>query len=147
MKKKYSSILATEGHKIITDMKEFSTWDGFSLGFFLNDKEIGYGWLKKTRYHGRKSLDLQTESTGLKKVFRKKGHGIHLYHALIAQAKKCGARRVYSSQSLNKFSKRMWSEKLKEFYDVKTVTTIKPCGDCGHKSRRPIGYYIVLKGK
>lgn len=145
--RKYKSVLATQGHKTVTKMKQFtSSWEGFEMGFYLGENVIGGGELSRTRYHGVKSRDLQTESVALNKPFRKKGHGIHLYHHLIAQAKACGARRIYSSRSLNKFSERMWSEKLKKFYDVKEVRTRKPCSECKCTNPRVIGYYIQLKG-
>ena len=145
---KYKSRLATAGHKPVTKMSQFGgRWDGFEMGFYLRNEVIGGGELTRVRYHGVTSKDLQTESVALNKKFRKKGHGIHLYIHLIAQAQNCGARRIYSSRSLNKFSKRMWSEKLAKIFNVKEAATRKPCSECNSVSRRVIGYYIQLKGK
>lgn len=145
---KYKSRLATAGHKPVTKMSQFAgKWSAFEMGFYLQDEVIGGGELSRVRYHGVKSKDLQTESVALNKKFRKKGHGIHLYIHLIAQAQNCGARRLYSSRNLNKFSTRMWSEKLAKIFNVKEVTTRKPCSECSCTNRRVIGYYIQLKGK
>lgn len=146
--RKYKSVLATEGHNPIKSMSQFGSWDRFSMGFFLNDKVVGGGDLLRVRYvPAKKKTCLQTESTFLNKKFRRKGHGIHLYHALIKHARKVGAERIYSSRTLNRYSRRMWSEKLKNFYDVCEVKSNRKCHDCGCKCRRVIGYYIVLKGK
>lgn len=89
------------------------------LGFYLNKKPIGSGRLVLVN---QKKKWVHTESVGLYDGFLQKGHGLPLYLALIAAARKIGAKRIYSSRRLNMFSKRMWKTKLsKAGFDVKTV--------------------------
>lgn len=138
----YSSIFATGKHVPITDVKEFKRrWDQFTMGFFYKGEPIGSGDLEK---QGKEIV--HTETVRLLKPFRKKGHGIHLYIHLIETARKIGAKRVYSSTSLNAFSGRMWREKLSKLYDVKTIYYRGACTECGGtKHKRPKYYYIKFK--
>lgn len=145
--KKYKSVLATQAHNPVTEMKHFGPWESFEMGFYLGKEVIGGGELKRVRYvPGKKRTCLQTESISLNEEYRRKGHGIHMYRAFIETARKCGAERIYSSRSLNKFSRRMWAEKLAKIYNVQPYKR-HTCTECGSKGTRAIGYYIVLKGK
>lgn len=138
---KYSSVFATETHEPITDVNAFKRrWTIFTMGFFLNGKAIGKGDLEK---QGKGVV--HTDGVRLFKPFRKKGHGIKLYVHLIETARLIGAKRVYSSTNLNKFSRRMWKEKLLALYDVKTVLERKPCDTCGSMHKREKYYYIKFK--
>src|SRR5579859_1382767 len=144
---KYKSVLATEAHKPVSSMNMFRRYDRFAMGFYLKDEVIGGGELMRVRYVAhKKKTSLQTESVSLNKEFREKGHGIHLYRHLIAHAKACGAERIYSSRNLNKYSRRMWSEKLSKLFIV--VPVKRKCRECGGTCAvKPAGYYIQLKGK
>lgn len=137
---RYTSFFADSRHKKITsfkDMKGRRYWQSHTMAFFLNGEVIGSGELYPYQGHS-----LSTDSVGLDDKFRKKGHGIPLYKALIRTAHSIGAKRIYSSRNLNKFSKRMWSEKLSTIFDVKTTKTkCNKCGTCGARKR----YYIDLR--
>lgn len=151
MSHKYTSVLATETHYPVTKMKQFRPFDSFVMGFYLNRKTIGGGELKRARsVSGHTKTCLQTESVSLNNKFRRKGHGIHLYHHLIAHAKACGAERIYSSRHLNNRSRRMWEEKLPKFYKVVPVLNRRPCSKCGCRCNRkqPIkAFYIQFEEK
>lgn len=140
--KDYTSIFATHLHQPITDVKMLKKWDYNQMGFFYKGGPIGDGELHRM---SRASLYVHTDSVAINKKHRKQGHGIHLYRHLIDTAIRIGAHRIYSSTSLNKFSKRMWRVKLKQFYDVKEVTTRKPCRECDSCVKRTVQYYIQLK--
>lgn len=138
--RKYSSIFATKEHKPITSLKEMDKWDNV-MGFFLNGKPIGQGSLEKQRI-GKKHKIVSTSGTEIYKKFRKKGHGIHLYLALIDTARSLGATQIRSDKSLNQLSRRMWSEKLAKIFPVKTARTKAPCHRCGSPGWKY--YYINL---
>lgn len=141
---KYSSIIATATHLPVRTMADFKKkYDQPTMGFFLHGKDIGYGDLLRCEYV-KNRMYLQTDNVRIRSGFRRKGHGINLYIHLIETARKIGAKRIYSSTSLNKFSRKMWGVKLPKIYEVKTVYTCKPCSFCSVKSRRALGYYIVL---
>jgi GNAT superfamily N-acetyltransferase len=143
-KNKYKSIFADAAHQPITSIRQFENkYDQYTLGFFRTGQVIGTGDLLRCEYRKDRGY-LQTESVRLRKGFRRKGHGIHLYTHLIETARKIGATRIYSSTNLNKYSRRMWSVKLPRIYKVVTVFTNKPCDCCTRKTRRELGYYIVL---
>jgi hypothetical protein len=117
-------------------------WDN-TLGFFLNGKAIGSGRLEKFKI-GRKHKILQTSSTEIFKKFRNKGHGVPLYVALIETARQLGATRIQSDTSLNKYSRRMWAEKLMKIYPVKIRKTRRPCPHCDRDGLRRKYFYIDL---
>ncbi len=123
----YTSILATAEHLPVTDVKQIKVWNT-SLGLFLNGKAIGKADLVKVT---RKIV--HTAGTEIYKRYRRKGHGIQLYIALVEAARSIGATRIRSDMSLNKYSRRMWQEKLAKIYPVKTRKTEQPCWRCGHK--------------
>lgn len=145
--KKYNHILATPGHLPVTKIAQFGPWDRFEMGFHMDGKVIGGGELLRVRYvPSRKKTCLQTESTAINPGFRRKGHGIHLYIALVETAREVGAERIYSSKNLNRHSRRMWSKKLPKIYNVQEFRSRRKCSSCGCKSRHVVGYFIVLKG-
>lgn len=140
MKRRYSSIFADTRHKNIETMRDLRT-TGYActeLGFYLNGKSIGCGDLRPCDKDC-----VYTEGVRLDKGHRRKGHGIHLYHALIRTAKKLGARRIYSSFRLNQFSRRMWAEKLPELYKVEQSKHRRKCHRCGFRNLRS-RYWIEL---
>jgi hypothetical protein len=121
---KYTSILATEEHSKVTTVKQLKgQW--CKLGLHLDGKGIGMGEL---RYQS--AINVHTDGTEIFKKFRRKGHGIHLYLHLIKAAKKIGARRIYSGRNLNKFSRKMWHVKLRQYFQVHRIGGCKQCG-CG----------------
>ena len=114
--RKYTSLFANEYHEKVRSLSELKRWSGPTLALFCNGRAIGIGDLRpkdKAKKH------VHTEAVALKDEFRRKGHGVHLYFALIRAAKQLGATRIYSSKTLNKFSGRMWQEKLGQFFEVK----------------------------
>jgi len=151
MKRTYHYVFATSTHRRIEKFNQLKrkTWsDGSNvLGFFMRDNkgtstELGSGEL---RLSSRKKKFVHTEAVGLNDDMRRKGHGIHLYFALIRAAKLIGARRVFSSRRLNKYSGNMWCNKLREVFDVVGPKKRKPCpchcrGCCNGWGR----YYIDL---
>jgi GNAT superfamily N-acetyltransferase len=137
--RKYSSIFATPEHKLITSTRELNRWDNL-LGFFLNGKVIGSGRIEKFRKRNQKIVN--TSSTEIFKKYRNKGHGIELYKALIETARKIGAKQIRSDTNLNKFSERMWRDKLSKIYPVKLCRTRKPCSCCDSTQPRRKYYYI-----
>lgn len=138
----YEYIFATRYHNPIRTLKELRACGYFSatLGLFWNGVFIGSGELDKKNW--RKKW-IHTDSVGLENKYRRKGHGLALYIALIDCATALGAKRLYSSQSLNRYSERMWREKLgKAGYAIKTVG--RNCHHpCQHCRRKPV-YYIDL---
>jgi len=102
------------------------------MGFFLNGETIGHGTLDRVSI-GKKRKWVHTEATEIYRKFRRKGHGIHLYIALVETARAIGATRIQSSRSLNRYSRRMWQEKLAKVYPVKMSKSNRPCRRCGHK--------------
>lgn len=136
--KDYTSIFADRHHQVITSISKLSQW-GTGLVLIYKGIPVGDGELVRV---GNKNL--HTTSVSMFNKFRQKGHGIHLYHALIAQAMSLGAKRLYSDQTLNKFSSRMWSVKLPEAgYIVKKQIHSKVC-QCGDKHTCTKRYYIEL---
>ena len=139
--RKYNSIFATEEHKVITSVRELKKrWDGGKLGFFLNGKVIGYGYLYKSPNHG-----VHTSGTQILEKYRKQGHGIELYKALIETARSIGATHIRSDVSLNKFSRRMWRDKLSKLYDVRKRMSYRPCSHCGRGGPNFRYFYINFK--
>lgn len=140
----YSSILATEEHMLVTDLKPFrKKYSDARMGFYLNGKVIGRGNLQRPDYVRPWKGNLQTESVRLREAFRRKGHGIPLYTHLIETARRLGAKRIYSSDNLNKFSRNMWKNKLSKIYEVHPVMRRK-CASCSCKTAHEIGYFIEL---
>jgi hypothetical protein len=139
--RKYTSIFATPEHFPITSIKQMKRWDNV-MGFFLNGEAIGTGRLEKVK-NGREKI-LRTSSTEIFKKFRNKGHGVPLYLALIETARQLGATRIQSDTSLNKFSKRMWREKLAKIYTVRERKTRVPCNCCDRGGLRWKFYWIDL---
>jgi GNAT superfamily N-acetyltransferase len=137
----------------VTQLSQFKRWSSFVMGFFLNGRPIGSGCLGKPGRYLRKKLKvvlqcaLQTEDVRLEKSYRNKGHGIHLYKALIETARSIGAIRIYSSATLNDKSRRMWAEKLPRIYKVNVIHTRRPCYSCGNRTTRIEGYYIDFTEK
>jgi GNAT superfamily N-acetyltransferase len=141
-KKDYASNFLTREHqpiKNIAKLKKYNFWDMFLFykGVFIG--EGGFEIVNKCKGY------YQTEGVSLQKEHRKKGHGIHLYFHLIETATRSGAKRLYSSTTLNKFSRRMWRDKLPKFYKVIPVHTKKECYTCGSCEKRVERYYIDLK--
>ena len=146
---KYKSILANRGHVRITKVKDLnkSCWDGSVMGFFLirygKPVLIGSGTLCRMNKNS-----VHTESMGLDKGWRRKGHGIELYLAIIEEARRIGAKRIYSSKRLNNNSGPMWNQKLREHFDVVGPKKMKRpvCCRCGCRGcRKGWGrYYIDL---
>lgn len=143
--RKYTFVFATDRHEKIRTLSELKAHRHHDpkLGLWLNGKAIGEGTLLPL---GNKR-SVHTEWTSLDKEHRRKGHGIHLYFALITAAKKIGATRIYSSTNLNARSRRMWSEKLRKFYDIREFKGRRKCRRCGCTNRRALQYYIVLRKK
>jgi hypothetical protein len=139
--KEYSSIFATSLHEPINSIDDLKKYSYDTMGFFLNGKPIGNGCLSLTK---KRAKILQTSSTEIFKKHRFKGHGIHLYIALIETARSIGARQIQSDTSLNKYSKRMWSEKLPKIYPVKIRKTLQPCTHCDRGGLRRKYFYIDL---
>jgi len=149
-KVRYNAIFAAREHWVIEKFSELKShrWDSPVLGLFISDKKkwvsIGSGEL---RVQSSTNKYVHTDGVGLNDDMREKGHGIHLYFALIRAAKKVGARRIYSSRSLNKYSGNMWCNKLREFFDVQgPKSQAKKACNCGCRAcRRRWGrYYIDL---
>lgn len=144
-RRQYSSIIATEGHTPLSSISQFGRYASYQMGLTLRNTEIGSGFLQRWRGANRRhKFYLQTESTGLNRGFRKKGHGIILYICLIESARALGARRIYSSKTLNRYSRRMWEEKLGRFYKVGTYQI--RCGECGCKRHKEPRFFIDLQG-
>jgi len=141
---KYHYIFATATHRKIKSFAQVAAakWHGQTLGFFLGDTELGSGELCLSH---RKKKYLHTDATGLNDNQRRKGHGIHLYFALIRAAKFIGARRLYSGRRLNKYSGNMWCNKLRKFFEVVGPKKKKPCSCRCRNCKNQWGrYYIDL---
>jgi GNAT superfamily N-acetyltransferase len=142
-KVRYKYIFAGRQHQPITKLSEVKGWRSV-LGLFANIKSkwVGVGDAELLRVSGS-STDVHTDAVGLDDSYRRKGHGIHLYFALIHAAKKIGARRIYSSRHLNQYSGNMWCNKLREFFDVVGPKERKKC-NCGCRAcRRKWGRYHI----
>src|SRR5580658_6780559 len=100
----YSVRFADGGHQPIRTMKEFDARCGIAvLGLYRGKTLIGTGEL--CGLLGWKNSNCHTDAMALRKKWRKKGHGIHLYLSVIRMAQKLGMDRIYSSWSLNKNSR------------------------------------------
>ena len=144
-KVRYKYIFADRSHEPITKLSEVHEWRStLGLFAFLRNKWIPVGRAELCRLSGCGGY-VHTDATELDDKFRNKGHGIHLYLALIHAAKKIGANRIYSSRSLNQNSGPMWCIKLREFYKVRGPKAKKKCS-CGcRRCMRQWGrYYIDL---
>lgn len=137
----YTSNFMTRQHQPITSINQFKRYNYEDVFLFYKGVHIGEGGFEVI---SKRKLYLHTEGVRLEKKFRKKGHGIHLYHHLISTAIRLGCKRLYSSTSLNKFSRRMWGEKLSKFYKVVPVTSRGCCNSCGSKEPRVVKFYIDL---
>lgn len=141
---KFNSIIATSAHFPVTKLSNFKKkYDQHAMGLFLGEEEIGIGYLMRCDYVRHRDV-LQTEGVSLAKGKRNKGYGIILYIHLIEKARSIGARRIYSSELLNKFSRRMWRDKLPQIYTVHPVVRKRTCKRCDCTNRRVLGYYIEL---
>jgi GNAT superfamily N-acetyltransferase len=144
-KVRYKYIFAGRQHQPITKLAEVKGWRNI-LGLFakLKDKWVPVGDGELMRLSGS-STDVHTDAVGLDDGYRRRGHGVHLYFALIRAAKQIGARRIYSSRSLNRYSGNMWCNKLREFFDVRGPKAKKSCSCKCRNCRRKWGrYYIDL---
>jgi hypothetical protein len=128
---RYSAILATEEHHPITNVDECRRFHCTMMGFFLDGVPIGHGYLERVKI-GRKDKILHTSSTEIFRKYRRKGHGIYLYINLVEKAREIGATEIRSDYSLNRFSRKMWKNKLPRIYTVKAHTMKSPCRRCGH---------------
>lgn len=143
MKRKYTWVLANrDSHSPIKTWQQFSKahrWDT-SLGLFCNGVAVGCARL---RMKNARCKFVHTDGTELFRGFRGKGHGIELYTALIETARALGAKRIYSSTNLNRFSTRMWAEKLDRRYTVVHLPTTcrRACRHCRFRDNR---HYIQL---
>jgi GNAT superfamily N-acetyltransferase len=141
---KYEYVFATNDyHGQVTSLAQLrkeGTWNTY-MGLFCNGKSIGYGSLARVNWSRGY---IHTEAVRLRKEHRRKGHGIALYAALIHLAKSLGAKRLYSSTSLNKYSGRMWRVKLKRYgFNVKTVSQSHCMYACKHCTKTA-RFYIDL---
>jgi GNAT superfamily N-acetyltransferase len=143
--RKYTSIFAGTEHQPITSMKQMNRYDNV-LGFYLNGQVIGTGRLERRRRRARGGV-VNTSSTEIFKKYRNKGHGIHLYIALIETARRLGAKQIRSDTALNKFSRRMWKEKLAKIYPVKVRNTRRECDYCETTGPHRVYFYINLRAK
>jgi GNAT superfamily N-acetyltransferase len=122
---RYTSRLADFGHKPIRTWQDFlRRTDSAVLGLYLNGQVVGTGELLRASNSRR---FVHTDGMCLRQRYRRKGHGIHLYLAIIAAARRIGARRIYSSYSLNNLSRRMWERKLRSYFNVKRQGGCKSC--------------------
>lgn len=143
-KRTYHSIFATEAHESITNIKQIKRYEYPKMGLFSNGVHIGTGELVKEK---RNNNALHTDGMYLNKGFRNQGHGIVFYIQIIEHARRIGANRIYSSKSLNKFSRRMWKTKLPlAGYKVVEINSCKCKCRC-RKCRKEPRYYIDLGGK
>ena len=145
-KPKYVAILADEDHLPITNFNQLRSWRT-DMGFFIRQpdgtlKKCGYGRLE---VENRREKWAHTESMGLRRGMRRKGHGIHLYLAIIRIAKEIGVTRLYSSKSLNRYSGRMWADKLSKFFTVIHMKSRHNC-NCRYCRKTWKQHYIDLRG-
>jgi hypothetical protein len=140
----YTSNFMTRQHQPITDMSQLKRYSFEDVYLFYKGQFIGEGGFEIV---SKKKKWLHTEGVSLQKEFRHKGHGIYLYHHLIATAVRLGCKRLYSSETLNKFSRRMWKDKLSKMYKVVFIKKSGPCDKCGHKAERIVKFYIDLDTK
>lgn len=128
---RYSAILATEEHHVITSVEQMKKCSGPLMGFFLDEVPIGRGYIDKVMI-GKKAKIVHTSGTEIFKKYRRKGHGIYLYINMIEKAREIGATEIRSDSYLNRFSRKMWKNKLPKIYPVKVHTMKSPCRRCGH---------------
>lgn len=138
--RKYTHIFANSDHVPLTKIDQLTRYGDNSLSLFCNKKLIGRGYLCR---QGRRRV-LQTSGTKILDKFRRKGHGIQLYIALVETARDLGARRIKSDTALNPLSEKMWRDKLSKVYPVKVKRTKKPCYECQRPGLRREYYYIDL---
>ena len=148
-KVRYSYIFASREHQLITKIGSPKGWRDNTLGLFIPSKNaghfaIGSGELRIAGGTLRRKY-VHTDAMGLNDDMRNKGHGIHLYFAMIHAAKKIGAKRIYSSMALNNHSGNMWCNKLREFFNVRGPKKKRSCNcKCRRCSRQWGRYYIDL---
>jgi len=144
-KVRYKYIFAGRFHEPITQLSGLHAWNSvLGLYAFLNKKWVPVGDAQLHRIQGHSGY-VHTDAVGLKDEFRDKGHGTHLYFALIRAAKKIGAKRIYSARSLNQNSGPMWCIKLREFFKVRGPKAKKQCSCKCRRCRKAWGrYYIDL---
>lgn len=129
----YTWIFATgNGHDTIDSIEKLreNRYDN-NLGLFYRGILVGTA---EFRVVSKKYL--HTERVFLKRGFRRKGHGLQLYLAIIECARKLGCARLYSSMNLNKRSKRMWDYKLQD----RTGIEVHFCRHCQFNDQ----YFIDL---
>lgn len=136
-KRSYRTILATSSHAPIETLAQLRREYEVCMGLFSNGIYVGKGSLCKER---KNSKWLHTEYVYLGDKFRRKGHGLPLYLGLIRHARRLGATRLYSASGLNKYSKRMWEEKLAKLFDVRSNGCAHPCKHCKKRKK----FYINL---
>ena len=126
------------GLDTLVDLRRAGTYNTW-MGLFYKGQPVGSGRICKENWAKK---HVHSDNMGLDRGYRRKGHGIMLYHALILCAKRLGAKRIYSSGNLNKFSRRMWATKLKrlDYLVAEVDKCAKPCKHCRRESR----YYIDL---
>lgn len=138
----YESLCLNNNYEPIVDLKSFKhSWDYHRMVLRYKGVYVGSGDIclknKKKKY-------LHTSGTCILEKYRNQGHGIFLYISLIETARKIGAKRIYADATLNKFSTRMWSEKLPKIYKVKVrASKTEKCHTCGGPHRKK-SYYIDL---
>lgn len=135
----YSYIFANEGHQSVASWEDFlkhSRWGSATLGLYYKNEYIGRGSLDRMSSPKRRMV--HTSDVRLTKKARNKGHGIHLYFALIEVARSLGCEVIYSDWSLNRHSGRMWRQKLPQYYKVRRRGG---CVKCAHGGR----FHIDLK--
>lgn len=138
----YEGFLADGAHLSIKNLEQIKGRYGQEcMGLHLDGKSIGEGYLE--RHGDSRSKAVNTTGTRLYSGRRNQGHGIVLYMFLVETARILGARRIYSDDRLNKYSRRMWKEKLAAIYDVKS--TPGRCGRCHRPAPGSPIYYIDLQ--
>jgi GNAT superfamily N-acetyltransferase len=112
----YSVRFADSGHQPIRTWKQFQERCGEAfVGLYFHKVLVGTGELASM---GGVRKNCHTDQMSLRRAFRRKGHGLYLYLAVIREAQKLGVNRIYSSCSLNKNSRRMWRKKLSKLFKV-----------------------------
>lgn len=131
---------ADDGHCPIATWEEWKNRCGYTtLGLYYNNVLIGTGSLEGRA--GRTQRTVQTHAMQLRKAYRRQGHGLYLYLAMLHTARAIGADVIRSSYNLNKFSRRMWKTKLAEF--CKVGHRGSGCRRCGSGQQ----YFIQLTEK